>query len=218
MKKLIGVFSLFLILTSCSSVQVVDYWKKKDLEGIDEGKTLVIAPLSDEIARLRFENAIFQGLKDKGIDAYTAISMYPGNKPKDSISKEQINKFRSQLESDGIEIVVMTVLKEKQEYASTQYTGDNYGFYGPRMYGGYYGGFYGYYGSFYMGGVSSYSSSVTTVNKKYILETVVYDLRTSEKDQMLGAVTLSVDNPTTLGSSAEVVSKKIVREDRKSVV
>ena len=97
MKKLIGVFSLFLILASCSSIQVVDYWKKKDLEGIENGKILVIAPLSDEIARFRFESGIEQGLKVKGFDAYTSLSMYPGNKLKDSVSKQQVNKFKKQL-------------------------------------------------------------------------------------------------------------------------
>ncbi|MDA8595459.1 hypothetical protein N9L20_03165 [Flavobacteriaceae bacterium] len=219
-KNFLSVFIL-LFFVSCSSTKVIDYWKSESIDDIKSKKILVINQFGDDVDRLRFEYELAAGLKSKGLDAVQANQVFPKLKPSEEIKKEDLAVLKQRLAEESIGVVVMTVVKEKQEYASTSSSGG--GVYGAGMPyypgyfgGGYYaGGFYGYYGSFY---TPNYSySSVTQVNKKYILETVVYDLSRDIDNQMVGAITLSVDNPTTLGASSKEVSQRLTRELTKKV-
>ena len=54
--------------------------------------------------------------------------------------------------------------------------------------------------------------TVTTVNKKYILETVTYDLSLPEENQLVSVITTVVDNPESLNTTSKDFSKKLVKE------
>ena len=219
MRNTIILSIVFILFSSCSSVTVSDYWKKESLSDFSQQRVLVINQFGDEVARIRFEHDMVDALSSKGITAFQSSEMFPEVKPKEKLAQKEIDKFKANLEAANIELVVMTVLKEKEEYQTTSSQGGVYGagmpFYPGYFGGGYYGGgFYGYYGSFY---APSYSTSTTTTNEKYIIETVVYDLRQEKKNQMISVITMSIDNPKTLGSSSQEVSKVLVKELTKKV-
>ena len=118
-----------------------------------------------------------------------------------------------ELENDGFNGVVLTVIKEIQELSKTvtdggHYSGGNYyGFY-PR----YYGGFRGYYYnplSYSTLGVYEEETSTTYSSKNYVLETVVYNLDESDEKQLVSVVTSKIEDPENATKTAKQYVKAI---------
>ena len=59
----------FFILTSCSSVKVLNAWKSDDTEQFKSKKALVIVRTDNNQARVAFEDAIAIKLRDRGMEA-----------------------------------------------------------------------------------------------------------------------------------------------------
>ena len=133
------ILGVVLVLTAaCSSVTVSDYWKKESLSDFSEQRVLVINQFGDEVARIRFEHDMVEALSNKGITAFQSSEMFPEVKPKEKLEQKDIDKFKANLEAANIELVVMTVLKEKEEYQTTSSQGSVYGA-GMPFYPGYFG-------------------------------------------------------------------------------
>jgi hypothetical protein len=163
--------------------------------------------LGDEVAKVRFESELTQGLVDKGYNAHESTDVFPELSSRDKLNQNSKELLIAKLEDSGVRVVVVTVLKGEEDYAVQQVTGG--GLANP-YYGGNYMGFYGYYDMYYM--APSFSGTMTTQAKKYVLETVVYDLSRDSNDQIIVGMTLSVDNPETLGASSIEVSGAILKE------
>ncbi len=203
MKRISIVLVLSIVLGSCSSIKITNSWKQSNLSDLKAEKILVMSKLGDEVAKVRFESEITQGLIRKGYNAYESSDILP------ELNSNQSSEglLNSTLKDAGIGVVVATILKDEEDYAVEQVTGG--GLSNP-YYGGSYMGFYGFYDMYYL--APAYSGIMTTKAKKYILETVVYDLSRKSKDQIIQGMTLSIDNPETLGSSATAVSSIILKE------
>ena len=197
------IFSIILF-QSCGSTKVLDAWKAEPsvIEVFKQKNVLVIARTSNNRARLAFEQEIVRALHDRGIKATSSYSKAPKIHPNREISEERLNLIKSLLKSEGFDAIVLTVIKDKQvtERVTTNgiYFGASYGNYYPS----YYGGFYNYYslpyayGSYYdsFGGYIP-TSSTTSYDTKYVLETVVYNLDEAGENQLVAVVTTSLDDP-----------------------
>ena len=180
MKKTFYSFLLlgFVLLSSCSSVKVLDSWKGDNLATMSDKNILVIARTDNQQARIAIEEAMANDIRKAGFKATESYLKFNSMNPNKKVDPE---KVQAMIEKAGFKGVVMNVLKDYNESMVTEESGGYYAggttYYGG--YPGYYGGFYGYYHNPYS--YSTYgnyvpSSSTTRISKSYILETLIYNL------------------------------------------
>ncbi|MEC3906789.1 hypothetical protein VOI54_07145 [Tamlana sp. 2201CG12-4] len=210
--KKIGVLAFVLVLFNCSTVQVVNSWKGDETHGVNGKDVLVITKADDHVARVRFETDLVQNLNENGINASESFKLFPEMSLSRELSQKELKAIKKNIKSNGIDVVVLTALKSIEEYTKTDTTGPDYYMHmHPMYYGRGFGrGFYGYYNSFYIN--STPITSVTSKGKKYILETLTYDLTKPADNQLLSVITTEIDNPETLGVTSKDFSKKIAKE------
>jgi hypothetical protein len=212
MKKTLYSFILFgLLITSCSSVKVLDSWQGDNLSSLEEKTILVVARTDNEMVRIAFEEAMANDLRKAGMKATESYLKFSNHNPNEKMEE---GTMKALIEKEGFHGVVMSVVKD---YNESQVTEESGGYYagGTTYYGGYpgyYGGFYGYYNS-----PRSYStygnyvpSTITTrVSKSYILETLIYNLDEPEGKQLIGVVTSQIIDPSGITKTAKEYSKLV---------
>lgn len=194
----------FIFLQSCSSTKVLDSWKAEPsvVELFKKKHVLVMARTADDAARYAFESEIADALRKRGINATESYNKAPKLHLEKEMTEERLEFLKSLMDSEGLNAVVLTVIKDKKQTVRTTssgiYTGLSYGAYYP----GYYGGFYDYYSHPYAYGpyYSSFggyipTSTSTRVETKYVLETVAYNLDEPKENQLVAVVTTSLDDP-----------------------
>ena len=211
-----------LLFQSCSSVKVVNAWKteQSNLDEFKKKNILVIARTNNDQARIAFEMEIANQLRAKGFKATESYTKAPKIYPNKEMSEERMAFIKSLMDSEGFDGVVITVVKDKQQTTSTSTNGMFIGASYSNFYPGYYGSFYNYYsypyayGSYYdsFGGFIPMGTSTRT-NTKYVLETVAYNLDSSNDNQIIAVVTTNLDNP----KDAFKTAKKYVDEMMKGL-
>ena len=205
-----------IIMSSCSSVKVLDSWQGDNLSTIKDKNILIIARTENIQARIAFEEAIANDLRKAGYKAQESYLKFSNYDPD---TKEDASKIKALLEKEGYDGVVVTVVKDYSEAVVTEetggyYAGASYGGYGGYgYYPGYYGGFYGYYN--HPMSYSSYgnyvpSSTTTRVSKTYVLETLVYNLDEPQDKQLVALVTSSSVDPSSVTKVAKTYSEKVL--------
>ncbi|GAA4275719.1 hypothetical protein [Aquimarina mytili] len=210
-KKMIGIFMVLILLSSCSSVRITDSWRNLEVPEIKDKKVMIVSKTDDQTVRIRFEKDLVENLNKKGYQSVESYVVFPNSSPTKELSKSETLEIKEKLKNYGIDVVIVTVLKHSEEYTKTTNKNNSFHTVYPSYYGlGYYRGFYRYYGTIY---VDSDPVTVITENvKKYTLETVVYDLTQPKEKQLLSVITTEIDDPQTLGTVSIDFSKKVVKE------
>jgi hypothetical protein len=222
LKRISTIFllSIFLGLTSCSSVKVLDAWRG-DQVSIDKFKNknvLVFTRTADNSSRIAFEEAIANQLRTDGIKCTESFKKFPKIHMEREMTPEREKMINSILESEQYNGIVITTVKDKEQTTRTEnsgvYVGASYGM----GYPGYYGGFNNYYrtpyayGPYYSGfGGYIPTGSTTRTSTTYILETVGYNLDEPEENQLVFVVTTSLDDPSDAYKTAQKYIDKIVQ-------
>lgn len=196
-----------LMLSACSSVNVLNSWKADNLSDVRDNNILVIARTANTSARIAFENEISKDLIARNIKATPSYTKYPKLNPDREITAENENEIKDLLKKDGFNGVVLTVVKEQQELTKTvtdggYYAGGTYYGYYPR----YYNGFYGYYRnpmSYSTLGNYVEQTSTTYTARNFILETVIYNLDETEEKQLVAVVTSKLEEPENAAKTAK---------------
>ncbi|TGV03530.1 hypothetical protein [Flavivirga rizhaonensis] len=206
--KILGTLILTIMLTSCSTVKVINTWNESTTPNLKDKCIMVIGSTDDNIVRRQFENDLIEKLEKNGIYAMGSSTIFPKIDTSVKLSDTEIQKITSDLKNRGIEMIMVTVLKDTQEYTKTETTGGT----SVRSFPGiwYHRGFYYYYNSFYI--ESEPMNTITYTGKKYILETVVYDLTMPDKQQLVSVITTETDNPKSIETISKDFSKRIVHE------
>ncbi|MDY8135918.1 hypothetical protein [Aquimarina sp. 2201CG5-10] len=209
--RLLSVLFVTTFLFSCSSVKVTDSWKDIKTSSIKDKNIMVVSRTDNEMVRIQTEKDLVNNLNSKGYRSVESFVLFPESDPTDVISDDEIQKVKKEIKENDVEVIVMTSLKDCQEYTETTTTGSTYrvSTFPSYHYRGYYRGFYRYYGSVYV--QSDPVTTVTSKGRKYILETVVYDLTQPENKQLLSVITTEIDNPETMGTTSKDFSKKITK-------
>jgi len=215
MKKITLLFTVAIVtsLFSCSSVKVLDSWKSDNVSNLKDNNFLVVARTENKQARIAFENEIVEQMTEDGYNAVASFSKFGDMKPNEKVSENDKEKLQNLLKSENIDGIVLSVVKDLKE--ETRVVRDG-GYYAGGNFSSYYPGYYGLFYSYYYNPMS-YSSlgvyvpeTTTTLNSKlYILETTVYDLTASDKDQLVAVVTSQIDNPNKASEAAKQYVKKI---------
>jgi hypothetical protein len=219
MKKTFYSFLLlgFVLLSSCSSVKVLDSWKGDNLATMSDKNILVIARTDNQQASIAIEEAMANDIRKAGFKATESYLKFNSMNPNKKVDPE---KVQAMIEKAGFKGVVMNVLKDYNESMVTEESGGYYAggttYYGG--YPGYYGGFYGYYHNPYS--YSTYgnyvpSSSTTRISKSYILETLIYNLDEPEGKQLVSVVTTQIIDPSSITKTAKDYSKLVFNSLKK---
>ncbi|MFB9052219.1 hypothetical protein ACFFVB_03935 [Formosa undariae] len=210
------ILMITLVLSSCSSVKVLDSWKADNVSSIKDKNILVIARTDNNQARIAFEQEIASHLREKGFKATESFKKLPHIEPNKKLDEAQTAALSATIKREGFDGVVLSVIKDYTEQQQTTTDGGYYaggtmgGMYG--MYPGYYGGFGGYYGH-PMGyvGVGTYmpATSTTRTVKTFVLETVAYNLDEVEGKQLVAVVTSSIEDPSSVSKNAAEYADKI---------
>ncbi|OIQ37121.1 MAG: hypothetical protein BM563_09325 [Bacteroidetes bacterium MedPE-SWsnd-G1] len=208
LNKIIGLLTITLLVVSCSSVKVTDSWRQETSKDIMGEQIMVVSVTDNEISRQRFEKDLTTTLNSNGFESFESYAKYPEMNPTKKVSQEDITKLKQKLQSNGVNLVVISAVKEIKEYTETNTTGSSYGMpmYGYRGYRG----FHGYYGGMYMD--MGTSTSTTKVKKKYKLETVIYDLSKPKDKELIAVVSTEIDDPQKLTKISKDFSDKITKE------
>ena len=213
-KTIFGVvLSTTFLITGCSSVKISDTWNDIDAEQLTGKNILVISKTEKPSIRKRFEKDLTQMLNCKNLKATESYKKFPDlNSIKEGTPK-QLKEVGKSIKDSGYDIVVLSVLKDVEEYSttstsSTTYAINTYPVYYSRR--GNHRSFYRGFNTVYVNG-GPYET-ITTTNKKYILETMVYDLTKEEDEQLMSIVTTTIDNPETLSTTSKDFSKRITKE------
>lgn len=211
MKKLTSLLALvgaFLILVSCGpSVTVTDSWHAPDIADSKSDSFVVMARVDDVVGRQRFEQEIVKQLKAGGVNAVESYKKFPELNLNLKMTPDQIDALVANFSKEGINGIVLTVIKDMKTEINTTTTGG--------YAGGYYGGFHGYYGSYYSpygyGGAYVPASSRTYESDIYKLETVVYDLD-KPGDQMIAVISINITDPKSASEVAPKYAEKLAKE------
>lgn len=192
------VFS-FLIFSCGPSVSVTDSWKAPDISDSRSDHFLVMARVDDMVGRQRFEQEIANKLREGGMDAAESYLRFPELNLNTKMSPAEIDQLEEKLAREGINGIVLTVIKDvKTEVRTTSSGGYHAGYY--PYFDGYYGAYYSPYG---FSGSYVPASSRTYESEIYKLETVIFDLD-RKGDQMIGIVSVNITDPK---SASEVAAK-----------
>lgn len=210
--KLIGIVAIAIVMFSCSPVKVTHSWKDIRTPDIKHKNILVVSKTDNETARIQFEKDMVHVLNNNGYQSVESFVKFPEIEITNEIDYNKLKKITNKLKKEGIDVVIMTVLRDTKQFTKTTTSSSVYAINTyPIYYGrGFHRGYYRHYGSVYF---ESYPvTSVTTEGKIYVLETIVYDLTQPEDKRVLSVLTTKIDNPDSLGTTSGDFSKKIVKE------
>ena len=205
--------SLF-ILTSCSSVKVLNAWKSDTANKLRSKNTLVIVRTDNNKARVAFEEAIAMKLRQRGVNATESYKHLPKLDPNKKLDENDVREAKEMIRGKGFNGVVLSVMKEKNLNLLGKKDG---GYWAGATYAGYYpiyySGFSGYYSNpaSYMNYGGNYVPETfpNETSVTYILETLAYDLDAGEDEQLVAVVTSSVENPESAHQAAKDYANKI---------
>lgn len=211
MKKitsLLAFFSLVLLVASCGpSVTVTDSWKAPDIAESKSDHFVVMARVDDVVGRQRFEQEIVKQFKARGVDAVESYKKYPDLNLNLKMTPDQISELEVKLSKEGINGIVLTVIKDmKTEIKTTSSGGYSSGYYGG--FGGYYGSYYSPYG---YGGSYVPASSRTYQSDIYKLESVIFDLD-RKGDQMVAVISVNITDPKSASEVAPKYAEKLAKQ------
>lgn len=217
---------VLLMFSGCTTtVKVLSAWKSKEIDKMKDRNILVIARTSDAGVRADFESSIANKLRANGYKATESFTRFPKMNPDKEMTEEKQKLLLDIFGYEGYDAVCINVLKDYSETKTTNYYNDYYGggmgMMGPysSYYPSYYGGFNSYYAHPYsystFGNYYGSGGSYTTTNKKYVLETLFYNLNNEDGEQLLAATTTEIENPKDAVKAADKYTEKIAESLKK---
>ncbi|NQY06417.1 MAG: hypothetical protein HRT68_09605, partial [Flavobacteriaceae bacterium] len=88
--------SVMIVLSSCSSVKVLDSWKSDRIPEVKNNNFLVVARANNQQARIAFENEIVRQMESNGYKATASFAKFENMKlknPESEVSKEDLKKI-----------------------------------------------------------------------------------------------------------------------------
>ena len=213
-KTLPSILVLLFLITGCATVKVLDSYTSKDVSSIRSKNILVVARTAHQPSRVAFEKEITKQLTKNGLQAAESFEKFPDINPDRKLSPEDVEDIKSRLKKEGINAVVVSVLKDVEEFTQTDVEGGytagaslasytiipNIGFYG----------YYAYPNSFSTyDGVDIEKTTTTQTTRIYVLETSVHNLDLPEKDQLIALVTSKIIEPDKVYEFADEYARAI---------
>ncbi|MEO0528590.1 MAG: hypothetical protein AAFZ89_15260 [Bacteroidota bacterium] len=118
MKKGIIVLG-FLLMTGCSSTQLVNNWKNPDMVVFDAYKVLIVGMTQNKEAREGFESKLHREFKKRGIESMRSIDVFDVRFTSSQKSEEELSAVEQQLLDKGFDAILFTKIvgsRDKQTF------------------------------------------------------------------------------------------------------
>ena len=79
--KYLGLFTVVVLLSSCSTVKITDTWKDTNAMDLKEHKMIVVSVSDNDTSRMRFEKDMVQSLNTEGYRAVESFTKFPEISP-----------------------------------------------------------------------------------------------------------------------------------------
>ena len=202
MKKLTySLVFMFLVLSACSSKYLTSSTNVSQ-EKKSYDKMLVVAIAKDLTARIRFENQVVADLAAAGVNASSSIDVIKKDSFDKKLTEAEIDMLRNTLRNAGYDGILITNLIDASQYTDV-IPGNNTTAYYPARYGRF-GRYYTYYP------VNYWEPDQVVTGVKYTLESVLYDLRMADTDNLQWVGRFLVKDPSSLSSSVAKYSSELV--------
>lgn len=207
-KQILGIVSIGITLSSCSSVKVADSWKTVQTNKIEDKKMVVLSKTDNPVVRKQFETVLTQQLQNQGYNAIESFTLMPELKHTNNKEAQPLKENLELLKENNITIAVVTVLREVKDYKKVTTSSSGYQMYTYPVYAR--RGFYRSFRTVYV--TPAPATETTTQHKKYVLETLTYDLSQPENEQLISVITTEIENPTQLKTVSKDFAKTVVKE------
>lgn len=202
MKKfvLLTLFSV-LLLTSCSSKYLTSS-SNVSQEKKSYDKILVVAITKDLTSRIRFENQVVANFGELGVTAASSVDVIKKDSFDKKLTEAEIDMLRNTLKEAGFDGIIITNLIDASQYTDVIPGNSNTAYY-PARYGRF-GRYYSYYP------VTYWEPDQVVTGVKYTLESVLYDLRMADTDNLQWVGRFLVKDPSSISKSVTKYSKELV--------
>lgn len=221
-KLFVALAVVMVTLFSCSSaIELNDEWKNENFKTLKGKKILVAYKTDNMITKQRFEKDVADQLQAIGVDATPSYIAFPSAlKHQQERTEAEMAEVIKTITDAGYTGVVVSVLKDQaQQTESTTTGGYTTGGYYPSYYGGYYRGFGSYYGGVYgyghgygYGSMYVPQETTTRVVDVYLFETVTYNLDLPDNEELVGAISVKMTDPSSYSQVAPKYAKMIAKQ------
>jgi len=176
-------------------------WTKPEFEGKKFDKILVLTISKNLKSRTLFENTVVKYLKEEGINATNALSVFTPVENMENVTEEQIGARIKEGNYDAVLITTLIDVNTKDvQVNNTSYYPMNYG----------YG--YGYRGYIHSGYNHMYAPDYYRQQKTYVLETRLYDVSESDpKEAIVWSGQSELADPSGSDSASKKYSDTLVK-------
>lgn len=202
-RVLVLLMPLFLLLAACSSTNVTQSWKDKDVAQASLQKVMVLAlvPEKERVLRQEMEDEMVENLRQKGFVAVSALSEY-GPKAFSGMNEKQVMEQLDKSKVDGVITIGLQDTEKTEDYVpgSVRY----------EPYAVRYNRFYRTYQTFYQ---RYYTPGYTREETNYFFETNLYDL---DGNKLLYSAQSKSFDPSSSLQIAKEVAKAVVKDMQKN--
>lgn len=99
---------LILLATSCTTTQLIDYWKSPDIDRYEPQKVLIVGLTSNLEARKKFENQLKTELELRGSEAVGSLTLFDPSFRTEKMTKEALKTLENKLIDDGFDTILFT--------------------------------------------------------------------------------------------------------------
>lgn len=191
--KILGLFVITGLLSSCAATSLVDSWHTPNLTNRKYHKLLVSSIVKSSNTLKVYEDVLAAELKQSGIEATASYLLMPKDEP---VSQQALEKAVKESGADGV-LSIQTTMVEKRTNVQPGYV-DNYpGYWYPPAFP--YWDMYGYYGA------TTFYEPPSMV--MYSVATIQVNLFDAESGKLIWAGTIETSEP----GKVVTVSKDIAR-------
>ncbi|PQB03971.1 hypothetical protein [Aureitalea marina] len=190
-----------LTLSGCSSKYLTSS-SNVSQEKKSYDKILIVAIAKDLTSRIRFENQVVSDFATKGITAASSVDVIKKDSFDKKLTEAEIDMLRNTLKQAGFDGIIITNLIDASQYTDVIPGNTNTAYY-PARYGRF-GRYYSYYP------VTYWEPDQVVTGVKYTLESVLYDLRVDDTDNLQWVGRFQVKDPSSISKSVSKYSYELV--------
>lgn len=192
---------LLLTLSSCSSKYLTSS-SNVSQEKKNYDKILVVAISNDLTSRIRFENQVVNDFAERGVTALSSMDVIKKDSFNKKLTEAEIDMLRNTLKEAGFDGIIITNLIDASQYTDVIPGNTNTAYY-PARYGRF-GRYYSYYP------VTYWEPDQVVTGVKYTLESVLYDLRIDNTDNLQWVGRFQVKDPSSISKAVTKYADELV--------
>ncbi|MEM6718957.1 MAG: hypothetical protein AAF611_06575 [Bacteroidota bacterium] len=97
-----------MMLTACTTTQLVDHWKNPDIDTYEPQKVLIVGLTSNVEARQQFEQKLKAELEARGSEAVTSLTLFDPSLRKEKMTEKELKAIELSLIEDGFDTILLT--------------------------------------------------------------------------------------------------------------